>query len=176
MRMDVHGHFFSRAYLERAVEFVTARPERDPFWRRHLQTRLLPDPTMWSLKGRLEKMDEEGVDVQSLSMVGPIEMARISNDAIAEACHQHPDRFGGLCCLPLTAGTDTSLAELRWCVEDLDMWGMTVGANVTGRSLDDAGLRGAKPASSSGSHPSHGPGGGRNARGFLSHLGCRVHV
>ena len=73
-------------------------------------------------------MDEEGVDVQSLSMVDPmvyfndaeaaIEMARISNDAIAEACHQHPDRFGGLYCLPLTAGLDTSLAELRWCVED----------------------------------------------------------
>ncbi len=147
MRVDVHGHFFSREYLERAVEFATARPERDPFWRRHMQTRLLPDPTMWSLEGRLEKMDEEGVDCQILSMVGPMvyfndaeaatAMARISNDAIAEACHQHPDRFGGLCCLPLTGGPDASLAELRRCVEDLDMWGMTVGANVAGRSLDD---------------------------------------
>ena len=147
MKVDVHGHFFSRDYLERAVDFTTARPERDRFWRKHMQTHLQPDSTMWSLEGRLEKMEEEGVDIQVLSMVGPmvyfdnidvaIEMAQISNDAIAEACHQHPNDFGGLCCLPLTAGADASLSELRRCIEDLDMWGMTIGANVAGRSLDD---------------------------------------
>ena len=147
MKVDVHGHFFSREYLKRAVDCTTARSERDPFWRKHMQTHLQPDSTMWSLEGRLEKMEEEGVDIQVLSMVGPmvyfdnkdvaIEMAQISNDAIAEACHQHPNDFGGLCCLPLTAGADASLSELRRCIEDLDMWGMTIGANVAGRSLDD---------------------------------------
>ncbi len=101
MKVDTHCHFFSKEYLERAPAFSTARPERDPFWRDHMQNRLLPDATMWSLDGRIEKMDEEGVDFQILSMVGPmvyfddagaaVEMARISNDGIAEACHSHPD-------------------------------------------------------------------------------------
>ena len=95
MKVDVHGHFFSRDYLERAVSLSTARPERDPIWRKHMQTRLIPDATMWSLDGRIEKMEEDGVDFQILSMVGPMvyfsdgeaaaEMARISNDAIADA-------------------------------------------------------------------------------------------
>ena len=60
MKVDTHGHFFSREYLERAPAYSTARPERDPFWRDHMQNLLLPDPTMWSLEGRIEKMDEEG--------------------------------------------------------------------------------------------------------------------
>ena len=147
MKVDTHCHFFSKEYLERAPAFSTARPERDPFWRDHMQNRLLPDATMWSLDGRIEKMDEEGVDFQILSMVGPmvyfddagaaVEMARISNDGIAEACHSHPDRFGGLACLPLTAGADASLAELRRCVEKNGHWGIAVGANVAGRPLDD---------------------------------------
>ena len=54
--------------------FSTARPERDPFWRDHMQNRLLPDATMWSLDGRIEKMAEgilqceaEGVVFCSLS-------------------------------------------------------------------------------------------------------------
>lgn len=147
MKVDVHGHFFSREYLERALSLSTARPERDPFWRAHMRDRLLPDPAMWSLEGRVEKMEEEGVDVQVLSMVGPmvyfedakaaVEMARISNDAIADACRRRPDRFGGLACLPLTAGADASLAELRRCLEEGGHWGITVGANVAGRALDD---------------------------------------
>ncbi|MFQ5914463.1 MAG: amidohydrolase family protein [Nitrospinota bacterium] len=147
MKVDVHGHFFSREYLERAVSLSTARPERDPYWRDHMNNRLLPDPAMWSLEGRVEKLDEEGVDFQVLSMVGPMvyfddakaaaEMARISNDAIADACSRHPRRFGGLACLPLTAGVDASLAELRRSLEDSGLWGITVGANVAGRTLDD---------------------------------------
>ncbi len=50
---------------------------------------------------------------------------------------QPSGRFGGQACLPLTAGADASLAELRRCVEKNGHWGIAVGANVAGRPLDD---------------------------------------
>jgi aminocarboxymuconate-semialdehyde decarboxylase len=146
MKIDMHGHFFSKQYLEGALPLSTARTDWDPLWRKQIENLIMPNPLMWSLEGRIEKMDEEGVDFQILSMVGPmvyfddakaaVEMAKISNDAIADACHLHPNRLGGLACLPLTAGADASIAELERCLEN-GHWGTAMGANIAGTTPDE---------------------------------------
>jgi predicted TIM-barrel fold metal-dependent hydrolase len=60
--------------------------------------------------GRLALMDEQGVDVQVLSLTTPglhnlapdaaVEEAHRVNDLIAEACARHPTRFQGLLPFP----------------------------------------------------------------------------
>ena len=60
---------------------------------------------------RLAGMDASGITVQVLSVAGPgadlvpgqegIELARAYNDALAEACARHPDRYRGSAHLPL---------------------------------------------------------------------------
>jgi len=60
--------------------------------------------------GRLALMDEQGVDVQVLSLTTPglhnltpakaVETGRRVNDLIAETCARHPTRFQGFAALP----------------------------------------------------------------------------
>src|ERR1700710_1371355 len=62
---------------------------------------------------RLADMDASGITVQVLSVAGPgadlvpgqagIDLARAYNDALAEACTRHPDRYRGFAHLPLLA-------------------------------------------------------------------------
>ncbi|MGO7251864.1 amidohydrolase, partial [Rhizobium brockwellii] len=61
-------------------------------------------------EGRLALMDEQGVDVQVLSLTTPglhnlgpgpaVECAWRVNDLIADACARHPTRFQGFAALP----------------------------------------------------------------------------
>lgn len=90
---------------------------------------------------RLELMDEQGVDVQVLSLTTPglhnleprvaIEMARKINDNIAEICAQHPTRFQGFAALP-TSSPDEAALELERAVTELGL----KGAMLCGRTRD----------------------------------------
>src|SRR3954452_9508276 len=62
---------------------------------------------------RIADMDASGITVQVLSVAGPgadlvpgqpgIALARAYNDALAEPCGRHPDRYRGFAHLPLLA-------------------------------------------------------------------------
>jgi predicted TIM-barrel fold metal-dependent hydrolase len=75
-------------------------------------------------EGRLALMDEQGVDVQVLSLTTPglhnlapeasVEMAYRVNDLIAETCARHPHRFQGFAALP-TPAADEAPRELERC-------------------------------------------------------------
>jgi hypothetical protein len=95
-------------------------------------------------EGRLALMDEQGVDVQVLSLTTPglhnlepgpaVEAARRVNDLIAETCARHPSRFQGFAAVP-TSDPETAPRELERAVRDL---GLKVhccaGARATGIS------------------------------------------
>jgi len=101
-------------------------------------------------EGRLALMDEQGVDVQVLSLTTPglhnlepgpaIEAARRVNDLIAETCARHPTRFQGFAALP-TSDPETAPRELERAVRDLGLKGALLCGRTRDRHLDHPALR-----------------------------------
>ena len=101
-------------------------------------------------EGRLALMDEQGVDVQVLSLTTPslhnlepgpaVEMARRVNDRIAEACARRPDRFQGFAALP-TADPEAAPRELERAVRELGLKGALLCGRTRERHLDHPSLR-----------------------------------
>jgi len=99
---------------------------------------------------RIADMDATGVDVQAVSPApshyyygyeGGLarDAARLVNDRIAEVVAQHPDRFVGLCTVPLQ-DVDLAVAELERSVGELGLRGVEISTNVNGVDLTRAGL------------------------------------
>jgi predicted TIM-barrel fold metal-dependent hydrolase len=101
-------------------------------------------------EGRLALMDEQGVDVQVLSLTTPalhnlapgaaVEMAQRVNDLIAETCARHPARFQGFAALP-TPDADAAPRELERAVRDLGLKGALLCGRTRERHLDHPALR-----------------------------------
>lgn len=95
---------------------------------------------------RLADMDASGITVQVLSVAGPgadlvpggegIALARAYNDALAEACARHPDRYQGFAHLPLLA-PEAAADELERTVREFGFRGVLVNGPTDGRFLDD---------------------------------------
>ncbi len=105
----------------------------------------LTDPAV-----RIADMDACGIDVQAISPAPAHyhyayeagfarDTAHVVNDRIAEICAQHPDRFVGMCTVPLQ-DADIAVAELDRCVNNLGMRGVEISTNVNGQDLTRAGL------------------------------------
>ena len=101
-------------------------------------------------EGRLALMDDQGVDVQVLSLTTPglhnlepgpaVELARRTNDLIADACARRPDRFEGFAALP-TPDPDDAPYELERAVRELGLKGALLCGRTRDRHLDHAALR-----------------------------------
>ncbi|MGU3390761.1 amidohydrolase family protein [Sphingomonas sp. M1A8_2b] len=100
--------------------------------------------------GRLALMDEQGVDVQVLSLTTPglhnlapgvaVEFAYRVNDRIAETCARHPDRFQGFAALP-TPDSEAAPRELERAVRDLGLKGALLCGRTRDRHLDHSSFR-----------------------------------
>ena len=98
-------------------------------------------------EARLADMDQSGISVQVLSVAGPgadlvagqqgVAMACAYNDALAEVCTRHPDRYRGFAHLPMLAPQQAA-DELERAVRQLDFCGALVNGATDGRFLDDA--------------------------------------
>ncbi|MEH3121596.1 MAG: amidohydrolase family protein [Sphingomonas phyllosphaerae] len=94
---------------------------------------------------RIALMDETGLDVQVLSLTTPglhdlgrdsVDLARRTNDVLAEAVARHPARFQALATLPV-AMPDEAALELKRCVSKLGFKGTMLCGRVSTRNLDD---------------------------------------
>ncbi|WP_435742926.1 amidohydrolase family protein [Microbacterium sp. PMB16] len=94
--------------------------------------------------GRLQLMDETGVDVQVLSVTTPgvnnlgrasVDLARRANDLAAGVVGDRPDRFQALAALPV-ATPEASAQELQRCVDELGFRGAIVYGRVGDDNLD----------------------------------------
>lgn len=108
-------------------------------------SRVYARPEVWEgLKGklldlsqqRLEEMDRWGTEFSILSLNSPavqaisdtaraIDVAKRSNDVLAEHIHSHPKRFGGFAAVALQ-DPDQAARELERCVNDLGFQGFLV--------------------------------------------------
>ncbi len=97
-------------------------------------------------EARLADMDQSGITVQVLSVAGPgadlvtgqqgVDMARAYNDALADACTRHSDRYRGFAHLPMLA-PEPAAVELERTVRQLGFCGALVNGATDGRFLDD---------------------------------------
>jgi predicted TIM-barrel fold metal-dependent hydrolase len=97
-------------------------------------------------EGRIAEMDAAGIDVQVLSLVAPgvdqldtaeaIEMARDTNDILADAVRRHSSRFAGFASLPMPA-PDKAADELERMVREHGFKGAYINGHTRGRYLDD---------------------------------------
>jgi aminocarboxymuconate-semialdehyde decarboxylase len=137
MMIDIFNHFMPKAYLDRLGALIPG----------HVAVTAFPRlETLCDVDARLALLDEFDGLQQVLSLANPPlelvaapektpELARIANDALAELCRKHPDRFPAfVAALPMN-NVDASLAEIDRAVDTLGARGVQVFTNVAGKPL-----------------------------------------
>ena len=111
------------------------------YYRQQQAVRQLTD-----LDYRLEEMDRFGVDMHLLSITSPgvqafdadlgTELARTSNDQLAEAIARHPTRFAGLAAVA-PQDPQRAAAEVHRGMKELGLGGVIINSHTHGEYLDD---------------------------------------
>jgi aminocarboxymuconate-semialdehyde decarboxylase len=135
--IDIFNHFIPKAYLDRLGDFIPG----------HMVLTFFPRlETLWDIDARLALLDEFDGLQQVLSLANPPleliappnkspELARMANDALAELCRRHADRFPAfIASLPMN-NVDAALAEIDRALNDLGARGIQVFTNVAGKPL-----------------------------------------
>ena len=150
--IDIHAHFVPEEYL-RIIEAegephgVRLRPGPDGPMILVGQAMIGPITAhYYNLDLRLKAMNRQDVTVHALSLNPPmvywadgalgIRLARIVNDAMAEATRLHPDRFVALATLPMQ-DPEAAVTELNRAVTELGCRGIYLGTNIRGKELTD---------------------------------------
>ena len=150
MIIDCQSHVFPRAYAELlTLNTNTLRTTRvdDGIYLINYgdAQRFRLDLDSYSAEGKLRDMDASGVDMSVISVNIPTpdmldpdlagEGARICNEAVAELCAQHPERFVGIASLPLNDVT-AAISELDRAIDELDLRGVFLPSHVNGAPLE----------------------------------------
>ena len=156
-KIDFEAHFVTKDYVKAMEEnkgypryIVDEKTKNRRLWYTPDVGEPLGDELLNKLldvgEGRLAIMDKAGVDVQVLSLTSPgvekfetsmgADMARSTNDALAEIINKHPDRFMGFAAL---APNDPKGAadELERSVKELGLKGWKTHSNYGDSYLDD---------------------------------------
>jgi len=139
MIVDIYTHF-APPQLLKSTESLGAG---SGLMKRMASTRELHD-----LDARFRAMDAFGDYRQIVSLPNPPleaittpeqghDLARISNDAMAEIVSRHPERFPCFVAALPFHDMDTTLTELKRAIETLGARGVQIFTNVNGRPLDD---------------------------------------
>ena len=142
LTVDIHCHSYVHdvwPLIEESEEIGYLRPLID--------SPLRPKIDLPNVEYRLEQMDEQGIDIQAISLhVGQYhhwagydlarEIVAIQNEKIAEVCAAHPDRFVGLGAVALQH-PDLAVEQMRHGIKNLDMRGFMITGSVNGLELAD---------------------------------------
>jgi aminocarboxymuconate-semialdehyde decarboxylase len=145
MRIDFHTHYIPRA-VETLVHghqdwprLVVETPQCGQLYRGAVHYRTIDDRS-WDGPRRIVDMDRWGLDMQVVSPIPvtyaydcptyeALELARVQNDGIAELVRGRPDRFRGLCSVPLQ-DVEKACTELQRAVRDLGLLGVEIASAV----------------------------------------------
>jgi 5-carboxyvanillate decarboxylase len=137
--------------IEAATELITKNPDHEPGWLNYISgefpfyDKVLRQ--MIDLEGeRLGLMDAAGVDMAVLSLWNPgvqmfeasqaVELAKITNDQLAEGIKRHPTRYAGLAAVapqdPQAAGQ-----EVERAMQSLALNGVLINSHTNDEFLDD---------------------------------------
>ncbi len=150
MIIDVHNHFYPRAYLDAVKRGnCVARAGQDPDGNLLIIYEgdfNIVHPGHRDAAFRLGEIERNGIDCQVLSMTTPgvhieeetlaIELARATNEGFRDIVKSSGGRFEAFAALPLQA-PERAAEELRYSVTRLGLKGGTLFTNVNGRNLDE---------------------------------------
>jgi aminocarboxymuconate-semialdehyde decarboxylase len=153
--IDIHAHFVPEEYLqaiEKEGEPHGVRVRSGPNGPMILVGQAAIGPLTahyHNLELRLKSMDRQRVAVHALSLMPPMvywadgalgrRLAKLVNDAMAEANRAHPDRFVFLATLPMQ-DPEAAVNELDRVVSQIGCRGIYLGTNIRGKELSDASL------------------------------------
>jgi len=106
----------------------------------------VPQPSVVVSTERIGAMDEQGIDVEALS-INPIfwykaepdlaaQVVKLQNEKLAEICAAQPDRFVGMASVALQHPA-LAVAQLENGVKQLGLRGALIGGSVNGEELSD---------------------------------------
>lgn len=140
MRVDVHAHHFTHAFLDLMSDLGTSPTELAP------SRQATHDSPELDLAQRFASMEAAGVTRQVLSAGALVPSfasadaavlaARAINDEYAALCDQHPDRFSFLTAIPLPHA-DATLAEIARTAPHPGCLGVTATTATIGALLDE---------------------------------------
>ena len=137
MIIDVFNHFMPQAYLDRLAKLapdhiaVTGFPRLKPLVDVDARRRLLDQ---FDDLRQVICLANPPLELVASPDQSP-ELARVANDALAEVCRSHPDRFPGfVASLPMN-NVEASLAEIDRAITQLGARGIQVFTNVAGKPL-----------------------------------------
>jgi aminocarboxymuconate-semialdehyde decarboxylase len=149
MNIDVHNHFYPKAYLdELSKSGGYARVEKDERGRLLVHYEgdynIVVGPHI-NIDERLKAMDRCGIEMHVLTLTTPsvereapdfgVKLAKLANDGFSEIVEEHPDRFQAFAALPLQSPVEAA-EELERSVKELGLKGGTLMTNVNGKPLD----------------------------------------
>lgn len=138
--IDIYCHIFPDRFFQ---EMTRVAPNLE-----NIGKRLRGIVKLFDLDARFKEMDQFGDYRQVISLPNPpiediarpdvgIQLARIANDAMAELCRKHPERFPTFAAALCLTDVEGSVAEARRAIKDLGARGVLLYTNIAGRPLDD---------------------------------------
>jgi len=138
--IDIYCHIYPEKFFE---EMTKLSPQTQ-----NLGKRLRAITKLFDLHERFREMDQFGHYRQIISLPNPpiediasgeagLRLARIGNDAMAELCARHPDRFAGFVAAVSLTDIEGSVAEATRAVTQLKACGIQVFTPLAGRPLDE---------------------------------------
>jgi aminocarboxymuconate-semialdehyde decarboxylase len=149
MIIDVHTHYRSKLLFEELIRKGQMKVIIDHDKKKHIYDRgmyMFSMPEQYAepdLEKRIEYLDQYGIDMQVLSTPRSSdysaedgeELAKITNDGIAEVIRRYPNRFIGLASVPIKDKIK-SLDELNRAINELGFKGVCISSNIGGIPLD----------------------------------------
>jgi predicted TIM-barrel fold metal-dependent hydrolase len=139
MIVDIYCHIYPDRFFQ---EMTKVSPKLE-----NIGKRLRGVTKLFDLDARFREMDQFGDYRQIISLPNPpIEeiaegatatmLARVGNDAMAELCARHRDRFPTFAAAVALTDVDAAMAETRRAIDELGARGVQIFTNIAGRPLD----------------------------------------
>ena len=123
--MDVHSHIITPGFVYALESEGRVMDEGFP----------LPK---WNAEAQLQWMDEAGIQTSVLTLAAPQptspQVVRATNEAAAQLCREHPDRFRFCAALPLP-DVDAAIREVVYALDTLKADGIKLATNALGQYL-----------------------------------------
>src|SRR6266852_9812142 len=134
--IDIYCHIYPEKFFE---EMSKLSPQTQ-----NLGKRLRTITKLFDLDERFREMDQFGHYRQIISLPNPpieeiakgeagLQLARIGNDAMADLCRRHPERFAGFVAAVSLTDIEGSVAEAALAVTQLGSCGIQVFTPLAGR-------------------------------------------
>ena len=139
MLIDIYCHIYPDRFFQ---EMTKVSPKLE-----NIGKRLRGVTKLFDLDARFREMDQFGDYRQIISLPNPpIEeiaegatagmLARVGNDAMAELCARHRDRFPTFAAAVALSDVDGAIAEARRAIDQLGAGGVQIFTHIAGRPLD----------------------------------------